>query len=388
MYNTIKRYISALALPLAGCFAASAQVTLEAPGDFHIFPGTLCSEVDLSQVKVMGREFDPSLDRLSIYGNGAIVIAEGWKDPLTIYSEPGCQGDEMILDRDRFYRGVLQGEKSYLPEEELGDFDNNVRSFRLKKGFSCTLANAPDGTGFSRVFIADTEDLVVDEMPEGLEFVSFIRVCRFDAVGKRGMSGGEPTAITRSSWFYDWGAGAESTLDYEYIPMRHNRWWDSWENIGSRRETSALLGLNEPDHADQSDLSPENAIEMWPEMLKSGLRLGSPAPDCINKQWLKDFLRLADELNYRVDFVATHMYWDNQNPYNLARTISDLCQNTYGGRPMWITEWNNGANWTHEWWPNPKGPKRDADFNIIYNEEGHTIEVARPHTQANSQKQC
>lgn len=388
MYNTIKRYISALALPLAGCFAASAQVTLEAPGDFHIFPGTLCSEVDLSQVTVMGREFDPSLDRLSIYGNGAIVIAEGWKDPLTIYSEPGCQGDEMILDRDRFYRGVLQGEKSYLPEEELGEFDNNVRSFRLKKGFSCTLANAPDGTGFSRVFIADTEDLVVDEMPEGLEFVSFIRVCRFDAVGKRGMSGGEPTAITRSSWFYDWGAGAESTLDYEYIPMRHNRWWDSWENIGSRRETSALLGLNEPDHADQSDLSPENAIEMWPEMLKSGLRLGSPAPDCINKQWLKDFLRLADELNYRVDFVATHMYWDNQNPYNLARTISDLCQNTYGGRPMWITEWNNGANWTHEWWPNPKGPKRDADFNIIYNEEGHTIEVARPHTQANSQKQC
>ena len=375
---------SALLLPCG----MRAGVELSAPGDTYIFYNTLCSEVDLSEVTVMGRPFNPEVDRLSIYGNGAIVVAEGWTDPLVIYSEPGCQGESKTLDYDKYYRGELQGDKSYLAEEELGSFDNNVRSFRLKKGFSCTLANASDGTGFSRVFIADNEDLVVDEMPEGLEWVSFVRVCRFDWVGKRGMAGGDPTAITRSSWFYDWGAGATSTQDYEYIPMRHNRWWDSWENIGSRTETSSLLGLNEPDHADQSDLSPQQAIEMWPEMLKSGLRLGSPAPDCINKQWLKDFLTIADSLNYRVDFVATHMYWDSQNPYSLANSISDLCQRSYGGRPMWITEWNNGANWTTEWWPDAKGPRRDAEFNIIYDENGNTTEVSRPHTEANSAKQC
>lgn len=45
-----------------------------------------------------------------------------------------------------------------------------------------------------------------------------------------------------------------------------------------------------------------------------------------------------------LDFVATHMYWNSQDPYRLAQTITDLCRNTYGGRPMWFTEWNNGAN--------------------------------------------
>ncbi len=378
----------ALGLSISAFACANDEINLQYPGDFHIFPNTLCSEVDLSKISVEGRAFNPERDRLSIYGNGSIVVADGLTDPLVIYSEEDCQGTSMILNRDRYYRSEMQGEKSYLPEEPLGDFDNNVRSFRLKKGFSCTMANNPDGTGYSRVFIADNDDLVVNVMPDGLDFVSFVRVCRHDWVGKRGMSGSEPTALTRSSWFYDWGAGAESTEDYEYVPMRHNRWWDGWDNINSRTNTASMLGFNEPDHADQSDLSTEIAIEMWPEYMKSGLRVGSPAPDNLNGWWLAEFLEKADSLNYRVDFVATHMYWENQDPYNLANYIADLCKNKYGGRPMWITEWNNGANWTHERWPDAKGPQRDADFNIIYKENGTTTEVARPHTEANSAKQC
>lgn len=201
-----------LAMISAVSVANARNIQLTGPGDSHIFEGKLCSEVNTSEITINGRAFDAARDRLSIYGNGSIVIADGWTDPLTVYTEPSCRGTAKVLDRDRYYRGELQGEESYLPEEELGEFDNNVRSFRLKRGFMCTLANNADGTGFSRVFIADDEDLVVDEMPEGL------------------------------------------------------------------------------------------------------------------------------------DFVATHMYWNSQNPYRLAQTITDLCRNTYGGRPMWITEWNNGAN--------------------------------------------
>ncbi len=372
-----------LALPAV----ATEPVHLAAAGDSHIFEGVLCSEVSTAAITVGDRPFDPARDRLSVYGNGAIVIADGWQAPLTIYSQENCSGEAMVLDRDCFYRGELLGEASTLPEYELGAFDNAIKSFRLKRGFSCTLANNPDGTGYSRVFIANDADLVVDTMPDGLCFASFVRVCRFDWVGKRGISGGDIPALTRSSWFYDWGAGASSTADYEYVPMRHNRWWDSWENIGSRTETSAVLGFNEPDHADQSDLGTEIAIDLWPEMMKSGLRIGSPAPDNINKQWLHEFLAKADTLNYRVDFVATHMYWDSQDPYRLADNIASLCRNTYGGRPMWITEWNNGANWTGEAWPNPKGSKRDADFNIVYDSIGKSPTVTRPHTKANSDVQ-
>lgn len=374
---------------LSCCAEATAEtVELSSAGDSYIFENKRCSEVDTREITVGGRPFDATRDRLSIYGNGAIVIADGWTEPLTIYSEPGCQGPSRVLERDRFYRGELQGAESFLPEELLGDFDNGVRSFRLKRGFSCTMANNPDGTGYSRVYIAADDDIVVNTMPDGLDFVSFIRVCRHDWVGKRGVSGGDLPELTRSAWFYDWGAGAVSTDNCEYIPMRHNRWWDSWDNIGSRTNTSCVLGFNEPDHADQSDLGTEIAIEMWPEFMKSGLRIGSPAPDNISKDWLREFLAKADSLNYRVDFVATHMYLASQDPYTLANTINRLCRESYGGRPMWITEWNNGANWTNERWPDQKGPQRDADFNIIYDADGNTTEVARPHTPDNSEVQC
>lgn len=369
---------------LASAVAVAAPVELTGPGDSYVFENQLCSEVNTAEITIAGRAFDAARDRLSIYGNGSIVIADGWTEPLTIYSEPDCKGTARVLERDRYYRGELQGEASYLPEEELGDFDNRVRSFRLKKGFMCTLANNPDGTGYSRVFIADNEDLTVNAMPEGLDFVSFVRVCRHDWVGKRGIAGGDIWKLTRSSWFYDWGASAVSDTDCEYVPMRHNRWWDGWDKINSRVDGANMLGFNEPDHADQSDLGTEVAIDMWPEYMKSGLRVGSPAPDCINKAWLKEFLAKADSLNYRVDFVATHMYWNSQDPYRLADDIAKLCKNTYGGRPMWITEWNNGANWTNEWWPDAKGPKRDAEFNIVLDENGKQTEVSRPHTEANS----
>ena len=65
-------------------------------------------------------------------------------------------------------------EKYYRTAELGATFDNKIRSFRLKKGYSCTLANNPDGTGFSRVYIASDADIEVPEMPEGLEFVSFV----------------------------------------------------------------------------------------------------------------------------------------------------------------------------------------------------------------------
>lgn len=29
------------------------------------------------------------------------------------------------------------------------------------------------------------------------------------------------------------------------------------------------------------------------------------------------------------------------------------------GRPLWITEWNNGANWTHETWPSDKAAQQE-----------------------------
>lgn len=370
---------------------AGGKIVMEGDAATVIFEGTACSEVRekyLGSIFIDGRPFDEAIDRLSIYGNGCEVIPEGWLLPLVVYNGEKCTGDTMHIARDIYYRGRKVARKdSHLPQVLLGDFDNNIRSFRLKRGFRATFANNNNGTGYSRVFTATDSDLVVDTMPEGLEFASFIRVSRADRIGKRGICGLELAALTRSSWYYSWGASDDSAPDFEFVPMRHNMWWDGWDKIESRVNTADVLGYNEPDHTDQSDITPDDAILNWNDFMHSGLRVGSPAPDAIEKDWLKRFLATADSLNYRVDFVATHMYWNNQDPAWLTGKISSLCRDVYGGRPMWITEWNNGANWTNEYWPDAKGTRLDAEFNVILDENGKQSTVDRPHTRNNSEVQ-
>ncbi|MCW3785252.1 InlB B-repeat-containing protein [Plebeiibacterium sediminum] len=332
-----------------------------------------------SFINVNGNAFNPETDRIAIYGGGTVVIPNGkaiGKQALTVYSSANYSGESMQFEVNKYYR-----------TSELADFNNNVRSFKLKKGYSCTLANNPDGTGFSRVYIASDEDVEVPVMPEGLDFVSFVRVFRWEWVSKKGICGGLGE-LTNVTWYNDWAAGGYTeSPDYEYVPMRHNLGWDSFETINARTNVSHVLGYNEPDHSDQSNCTPEEAIRQWPELFKSGLRLGSPTPDAIRKQWLIDFLAMADSLNYRVDFVVGHMYWNSQTGQSLYNGITDACVNRYGGRPMWITEWNNGANWTTEYWPTASGPLRDADLNIVYDENGNEIIVNRPLSPENSAKQ-
>lgn len=334
----------------------------------------------LTYIKINGQAVNPEKDRIAIYGSGTVIIPDGkeiGKRALTIYKGENYQGESMQLEYDKYYR-----------DAELGSFDNNIRSFKLKKGYACTFANNPNGTGHSRVFIANDEDLEVLVMPEGLEFASFVRVFRWDWISKKGICNGGLAGITGSSWYNDWAAGGDTeNPDFEYVPMRHNLGWDSFDVINSRKNVSHVLGYNEPDHTDQANCTPEQAIQQWPELFKSGLRLGSPAPDAIRKQWLSDFLALADKLNYRVDFVVGHMYWNSQSGTNLKNGITDAVTRLYGNRPMWITELNNGANWTTEWWPDATGPQRDADLNIVLDENGNEKIINRPLSPANAQKQ-
>lgn len=136
--------------------------------------------------------------------------------------------------------------------------------------------------------------------------------------------------------------------------------------IDKKQNVTHLLGFNEPDRPDQADMTFDQMIDIWPEMMKSGLRIGSPAwsnPWGGNGGTLFDFIDKCDELNYRVDFVALHCYWGGKSPQNWYNDLKYIHEQT--GRPLWITEWNNGANWTEEWWP----------------------DASRAYTEANAQKQ-
>lgn len=288
--------------------------------------------------------------RVAIFGNGTVVMPFGSSfKPLTIFTEQNFKGDSIQLETDIYHNN-------------LKSFDNAVKSFRLKRGYMATLANSNDGTGYSRVFIADNEDMNVGIIPAELNgTISFIRVFEYEWVSKKGKAGWNPNDIGATS-YYDWNIGGSSSPDVEYVAIRQNGGWPSWSAINEKENVTHILGFNEPDHTDQANMTFQEMIGQWPEMMKSGYRIGSPA---WANPWsgfggnLFDFINKCDELNYRVDFVALHCYWGGKSPQNWYNDLKYIHEQT--GRPLWITEWNNGANWTTEWWPDANKAYTDAN---------------------------
>jgi hypothetical protein len=83
-------------------------------------------------------------------------------------------------------------------------------------------------------------------------------------------------------------------------------------------------------------------------MMAGGQRLGSPAVSGKYDSWLYPFIDSIDAKGYRCDFVTVHAYW-NSSPTNFMSSLKAIYNRTK--RPLWITEFNYGANWTTETWP-------------------------------------
>lgn len=307
--------------------------------------------------------------RLAIYRQGAIVIPHSPDYcPLTTFTEPEFKGKREQYQCNKFYTNAAPEDA---PERLVVSLqnDNSIRSFRLKRGYMATLANDADGMGYSRVFIADTADIELPELPLLLdEKVSYIRVMRWQYVSKKGWAGsvwksmpeglkyvGEQSDFTNSTWYYNWGTSAESTTNpnakgksynQEFVPEKWGAGGD-FSKLYKIEEVTHLMGYNEPDHKEQSNVSVEKAIEEWPVLQRTGLRLGSPATTDFN--WLYNFMSEAKKRNYRVDYVVVHAYWGGLSGTEWYEKLKEVHERT--GRPIWIKEWNNGANWTHEGWP-------------------------------------
>lgn len=275
--------------------------------------------------------------RIAIYGYGTVIMPHGASfKPLTVYTEEEFGGTSQQL--------VI-----HLYHNSLNEFNNAIKSFKLKRGYMATFANKADGSGYSRVFIADKEDLEFTTIPKELYgTTSFIRVFKHQWVNKKGKAGWDPHKISATT-YYDWNIGGNSSTDVEYVAIRQNGGWPSWSDINAKPHISHVLGYNEPDRPDQSNMTLQQVMDGWPGMYQSGLRVGSPAWSNAYSNDFFSFLDQCDELNYRVDFVALHCYWGGKPAINWYNDLKSIHDRT--GRPLWITEWNNGANWTTEYWP-------------------------------------
>ena len=69
--------------------------------------------------------------------------------------------------------------------------------------------------------------------------------------------------------------------------------------ISGKTNVSHVLGYNEPDQPDQSNMTVAQVLAGWPEIYKTGLRVGSPA---YANPWngLFEFVDSCDARNYRL----------------------------------------------------------------------------------------
>jgi hypothetical protein len=272
--------------------------------------------------------------RLDQYALGTVIVPQSPSfTPLQVFSGPNFLGVSSQL-----------GLYTYYTNTALGAMNRNIGSFKLKRGYSATFAQNPDGAGISKVYVAQDSDLEVGVLPISLDHAaSFVRVFPWRWTSKKGWAG-RLQPLVNPQWSYDWDNSTTSTLDTEYVPMRHDLNWNAYANINNKQKSTHALGFNEPDKRDQANMTVAAAIAAWPNLLKSGLRLGSPAPSDGGLSSLYGFIHEADALNYRVDYVAVHFYKCGQSASQLYNWLLGIYQRT--GRPIWLTEFNNGANWT------------------------------------------
>lgn len=100
-----------------------------------------------------------------------------------------------------------------------------------------------------------------------------------------------------------------------------------------------LLGFNEPDNANQANMTPTKAADLWPKLQQTGLVLGSPAVAHPTNGWLKSFMSLASSRHLKVDFIALHFYASITDTGAAARIKSQIqAVRAAYGKPIWVTE--------------------------------------------------
>lgn len=347
-------------------FATTGSVNLvnaDAVLIFDALKPSLVKQNWLASVKIDGETASSGVNcRVGIYENGTIVYphAKDGFHPLTVFSEQNFKGDNTSdFELTKFYNG-------------LGVWTNRIRSIKLKRGYMATLACDSLGTGYSRVFVAQDEDLEVADLGRNLSGkVAFVRIFPWNKVTKKGLGGTKAyNTLFNATWSWNWGANNVEYDDEEYVPSHETETWPSWSSIMKIDKSNHLLGNCEPDNKVGEKITVDK-IEAtmfksgsWQKMYRTGMRVVSPAPGggaTDEVTWLKEFMRCAKAYNCRIDAIAVHKY--NHNSGSWFNSQMNTLYQTFG-LPIWITEWNYGGNWTSEKWPS--GNRKGTDENYAH----------------------
>ncbi|MCW1925801.1 glycosyl hydrolase [Luteolibacter arcticus] len=330
----------------------------------NIAPATVVSNL-VSRVRVNGATAVADTNvRVVQYVNGAVVIPQppGFR-PLEVFTGTQMTGTAAKLATYTGYNNA-----------GLGIFADKIRSFILKRGYTATFAANEDGTVSSRNFVAQDSDLEVSFMPAGLDgTVSFVRVYPWRWVSKKGSCDVDPVALN-AKWHYNWSNSQNSARNWEYVPIKQQPFWPGLGGVGDYRnqQVSHVLGFNEPNNNVEDawkNLNPQgsvsDAVGRWNELLGTGLRVGAPAVTDGGSSWIVDFMNQANAAGKRVDYVPVHYYrsYSGNSPSGATTAMYNFLKSIYDatGKPIWVTEFNNGANWTD----NAHDPDATQNRNVI-----------------------
>ena len=162
---------------------------------------------------------------------------------------------------------------------------------------------------------------------------------------KKGLGGAAPLASGLvTNWYYNWGVNPSSkgmpTTDpsMHFVPMIWGWYPAKTPSIleGLRAlQPSILLGFNEPDHRDQSNIPVDTALEAWPQLEGFSTELVSPGAANPLGPWMQEFMNGVEKRKLRVDSIAVHNYSgpSSLNFLSLLHRVHDLYR-----RPIWVTE--------------------------------------------------
>ncbi|BBH63749.1 hypothetical protein ACTI_04340 [Actinoplanes sp. OR16] len=150
-----------------------------------------------------------------------------------------------------------------------------------------------------------------------------------------------------ASWYYDWAPNDDEVpgpAGVEFVPMI---WGAANVTDATLKQAKAegddwLLGFNEPDLAEQSNMSVEAALDAWPSLEATGMKLVSPAVAFGGDTaggWLDRFMAGAASRDLRVDAIALHWYGSDFSKASVNQFLGyvDAVHERYG-KPIWITE--------------------------------------------------
>lgn len=149
------------------------------------------------------------------------------------------------------------------------------------------------------------------------------------------------------SWYYTWAVnhrGIVTAPGVAFVPMIWGpRSVTRWQLKQARRHGHVLLGFNEPDLASQSDMTVSQALALWPRLIATRMRLGSPAVaggGATPGGWLDTFMQGAAARHYRVSFITLHWYGQDFSTSAAVSELKSYIQAVWAlyHKPIWLTE--------------------------------------------------